>query len=225
LSDAGRRDALLVALTFAAGAVDAVAFLGLGVFTAVMTGNLVLLGVAIGQGAARNALRGLVAVGGYGIGVLAGARIVGVVPRETLWSRAVTRALMLEAALQAVFLSGWVVTDATPDGIAALALITVSGIAMGLQAATTRGVAPGRSTTYLTGTLTGLLTELSALGVRPDWWHRAAIVIALVFGALIGAVAFITAPSLAPAIPLGILAIVVLIAVAGDRATPSVLRR
>jgi uncharacterized membrane protein YoaK (UPF0700 family) len=210
VSDVGRRDALLIALTFAAGAVDAVAFLGLHVFTAVMTGNLVLLGVAIGQGVVRNAIRGLVAVGGYGIGVLAGARIVGVLPRETLWSRAVTRALILEAALQAAFLAGWILTDATPDGLAALALITISGIAMGLQATTTRGVAPGRSTTYLTGTLTGLLTELSALGVRPDWWHRASIVIALVAGALAGAIAFSTVPWVAPAIPLLVLVGVVL---------------
>ena len=220
MSDVARRDALLVALTFAAGAVDAVAFLGLHVFTAVMTGNLVLLGVAIGQGAARNALRGLVAVGGYGIGVLAGARIVGTVRGEMLFSGAVTRALLLETALQAVFLSGWIVTDARPDGLAAVALITISGIAMGLQAATTRGVAPGRSTTYLTGTLTGLLTELSALGVRPDWWHRVSIVVALVFGALIGAVVFTIVPALAPAIPLVVLAIVALAALAGGGSRP-----
>jgi len=88
---------------------------------------------------------------------------------------------------------------------------------MGLQAATTRGVAPGRSTTYLTGTLTGLLTELSALGVRPDWWHRASIVIALVAGALAGAIAISTVPAVAPAIPLVVLAGVVLFAVTATR--------
>ncbi len=205
-----RRDLLLVALTFAAGSVDAIAFLALHVFTAVMTGNLVLLGVAIGQGAARNALRGVIAVGAYGIGVLTGARFVGTLPREAQWSGAVTRALVVEVALQGIFLIGWILTDATPDGIAALALISISGIAMGLQAATTRAVAPGRSTTYLTGTLTGLLTELSALGVRPDWWHRASIVIALVAGALAGAIAFSIVPWLAPAIPLLVLSGVVL---------------
>ena len=217
MSDLARRDAFLVALTFGAGAVDAVAFLGLHVFTAVMTGNLVLLGVAIGQGAAGNAVRGFVAVGGYGIGVLVGARIVGATPRESLWSSAVTRALMLEAALQALFLAGWILADAKPDGLAAVGLITVSGIAMGLQAATTRALAPGRSTTYLTGTLTGLLTELSALGVRPDWWHRAVIVVALVVGALAGAIAFATAPHFAPAIPLLVLMGVVLIAASAAR--------
>jgi uncharacterized membrane protein YoaK (UPF0700 family) len=211
LSDVGRRDALLVALTFGAGAVDAVAFLGLHVFTAVMTGNLVLLGVAIGQGAAGNAFRGFVAVGGYGFGVLAGARIVGVLPPERLWSSRVARALTLEAGLQAVFLGGWIVTGAKPDGVAAWALIATSGIAMGLQAALTRAMAPGRSTTYLTGTLTGLLSELSALGVRPDWWHRAAIVISLVCGALVGAMAFTSAPLFAPSIPLLVLAGVLIV--------------
>jgi uncharacterized membrane protein YoaK (UPF0700 family) len=215
LSGLGRRDALLVALTFAAGAVDAVAFLGLHVFTAVMTGNLVLLGVAIGQGVLGNALRGLAAVGAYGIGVLVGARILGLLPRETLWSPAVTRVLLLEAALQALFLGGWVLTDATPDGIAAATLIALSGMAMGLQAATTRGVAPGRSTTYLTGTLTGLLTELSALGVRPDWWHRAGVVLALVCGALVGAIVFTSAPLFAPSIPLLVLVGVLIVAAAG----------
>ena len=214
MSDVGRRDLLLVALTFAAGAVDAVAFLALHVFTAVMTGNLVLLGVAIGQGAARNALRGVIAVGGYAIGVLGGARIVAAPSREALWSRAITRALVVEAALQAIFLGGWILTDATPDGIAAFALISISGIAMGLQAATTRAVAPGRSTTYLTGTITSLLTELSALGVRPDWWHRASVVIALVAGALAGAIALSTVPWVAPAIPLLVLAGVVLLVTA-----------
>jgi uncharacterized membrane protein YoaK (UPF0700 family) len=214
VSGLGRRDGLLIALTFGAGAVDAVAFLGLHVFTAVMTGNLVLLGVALGQGVLGNALRGLVAVGAYGIGVLAGARILGVLPRETLWSPAVTRVLLLEAVLQALFLGGWILAGARPDGIAAATLIALSGIAMGLQAVTTRGVAPGRSTTYLTGTLTGLLTELSALGVQPDWWHRAAIVIALVGGALVGAIVFTSAPVFAPCVPLLVLAGVLIVAAA-----------
>lgn len=213
-----RRDLLLVALTFAAGSVDAIAFLALHVFTAVMTGNLVLLGVAMGQGALRNALRGVVAVGAYGIGVVAGARFVAALPPDALWSRAATRALVVETGLQAIFLGGWILADAAPDGVAALALISISGIAMGLQAATTRAVAPGRSTTYLTGTLTGLLTELSALGVQPDWWHRASIVIALVAGALAGAIAFTAVPWVAPAIPLLVLATVVLISTTDSRA-------
>lgn len=44
------RDAMLVLLSLAAGCVDAVSYLGLNhVFTANMTGNTVLLGIALGQ--------------------------------------------------------------------------------------------------------------------------------------------------------------------------------
>ena len=43
------RDAMLTSLSLAAGCVDAVGYLGLGqVFVANMTGNTVLLGLAIG---------------------------------------------------------------------------------------------------------------------------------------------------------------------------------
>ena len=83
-----RRDLLLIALTFAAGSVDAVALLRLDVFTAVMTGNIVLLGLAIGQGAFGNALRSVVALVAYGVGVIVAARIVGAVAIETHWSPA-----------------------------------------------------------------------------------------------------------------------------------------
>src|ERR1700692_5124771 len=42
------RDVLLVALTFASGAVDAISYFGLGkIFSAFMTGNLVFLGFGI----------------------------------------------------------------------------------------------------------------------------------------------------------------------------------
>ena len=209
-----RRDFLLVALTFAAGSVDAVALLRLDVFTAVMTGNIVLLGLAVGQGAFGNALRSVIALVAYSVGVVAGARIVGAIAIETHWSPSVTRALAIEWLLQAAFLIGWVLTAAHPDGVAAAALIALSGVAMGIQAATARALAPGMSTTYVTGTLTGLLSELSALGaVSGDRRRRASIVVALALGAVAGALALSTAPLLAPAIPLAVVGAVVLVAI------------
>jgi uncharacterized membrane protein YoaK (UPF0700 family) len=208
-----RRDLLLVALTFAAGSVDAVALLRLDVFTAVMTGNIVLLGLAIGQGAFGNALRSIVALVGYGAGVIAGARIVGAIAIETHWSPKVTRALAIEWVLQAAFLIGWLLTGARPDGVGAATLIAFSGVAMGIQAAAARALAPGMSTTYVTGTLTGLLSELSALGaVSGDRRRRASIVLALALGAVAGALALSTVPVLAPAIPLAVVGGVVLVA-------------
>jgi len=202
----GRRDLVLVALTFAAGSVDAVVFLRLEVFTAVMTGNIVFLGVAIGQGAVRNALRSLVALAAYATGVLIGSRLIGTVPRDTSWSPRLARALGLEWTLQAVFLAGWIVSAGAPDGFAAAALIACSGVAMGTQAAAARGLAPGMPTT---GTLTALLSELSALGgLGADWWRRAAIVLALGVGAVTGALVLVLAPLLAPAVPLVVVGVV-----------------
>ena len=208
-----RRDLLLVALTFAAGSVDAVALLRLDVFTAVMTGNIVLLGLAVGQGSFGNALRSIIALVAYGVGVIVGARIVGAVVIETHWSPTVTRALAVEWVLQLAFLIGWFITGANPDGVSAATLIALSGVAMGIQAATARALAPGMSTTYVTGTLTGLLSELSALGaVSGDRRRRASIVVALALGAVAGALVLSAVPLLAPAIPLAVVGAVVLVA-------------
>ena len=208
-----RRDLLLVALTFAAGSVDAVALLRLDVFTAVMTGNIVLLGLAVGQGSFGNALRSIIALVAYGVGVVVGARIVGAVVIETHWSPKVTRALAVEWVLQLAFLIGWFITGANPDGVSAATLIALSGVAMGIQAATARALAPGMSTTYVTGTLTGLLSELSALGaVSGDRRRRASIVVALALGAVAGAFALSVVPLIAPAIPLAVVGAVVLVA-------------
>jgi uncharacterized membrane protein YoaK (UPF0700 family) len=213
VNDARRRDLLLVVLTFAAGSVDAVVFLRLDVFTAVMTGNLVLLGLAIGQAAFRNALRSLVALAAYAGGVLAAARLVGATPHDSIWPAHVTRALAIELGLHVAFLAGWVLTDTRPDGVAAASLIAVSGVAMGIQAATARTLAPSMSTTYVTGTLTALLSELSALGaLGPDSRRRIAIVIALLLGAACGALLLASAPVLAPALPVLVIGAVVLIA-------------
>jgi uncharacterized membrane protein YoaK (UPF0700 family) len=213
VGDARRRDLLLVALTFAAGAVDAIVFLRLDVFTAVMTGNIVLLGLAIGQGAFRNALRSLIALGAYAGGVLAAARLFGATPPRAVWPAQVTRALAVELALQAVFLGGWILTEARPDGLAAASLIAISGTAMGIQAASARTLAPHLSTTYVTGTITALLSELSALGaIGPDAQRRAAIVVALGLGAVCGALILASAPLLAPALPVAVVGGVVLVA-------------
>jgi len=178
-----------------------------------MTGNIVLLGLAVGQGAFSNALRSIVALVAYGAGVVAGARIVGAVVIETHWSPNVTRALAVEWLCQLAFFFVWLLTDSRPEGGAAGALIALSGVAMGIQAATARALAPGMSTTYVTGTLTGLLSELSALGaVSGERRRRASIVLALAVGAVAGALALGFVPLLAPAIPLAVVGGVVIAA-------------
>jgi hypothetical protein len=68
--DTRGRDLRVLGLTWAAGCVDAIGYLGLGhVFTANMAGNTVRLGMAIGQAQVLAVLRTLVALGGFAGGV------------------------------------------------------------------------------------------------------------------------------------------------------------
>src|SRR5215471_21051962 len=105
------RDGILLALTFAAGCVDALSYLGLShVFTANMTGNAVLLGLAIGQTEELQVAHSSAAIVGFVAGVLLGARLVGSSRERVVWSSRITAAVGLEALVLAVFAVGWWVT-------------------------------------------------------------------------------------------------------------------
>src|SRR2546422_7857246 len=68
------RDAMLLMLTWAAGTVDAISYLGLGrVFTAMMTGNTVLLALAVSEGESMAVMRSGLALAGFSAGAAAGA--------------------------------------------------------------------------------------------------------------------------------------------------------
>src|SRR5215472_6553237 len=100
------RDALLVALTAAAGWVDALSYLALGhVFTANMTGNLVLLGVAVGSLQAGGAERSAVALAGFAAGALLGSALTRDAAGD--WPGRVTAALAIEATALAAFAVSW----------------------------------------------------------------------------------------------------------------------
>ena len=74
-----RRALLVVVLTLVTGVTDAIGFTRLGgVFTSVMTGNMVLMGVAVGRADALLALHVGVAFCAYVIGGFAGAHIAGI---------------------------------------------------------------------------------------------------------------------------------------------------
>ena len=93
---------MLLLLTLAAASVDAISYLGLGhVFTAMMTGNTVLLGLALAQGEVLAALRSILALIGFAIGVFAGAIIVERESYPEEWPAAVTAALAFETIILA----------------------------------------------------------------------------------------------------------------------------
>ena len=230
------RDGMLLVLTWAAGSVDAISYLGLGhVFTAMMTGNTVLLGLAIGQGQVLAALRSVIALAGFCLGAAVGAFIVERDEKREDWPPVVTGALALEAVTLGLFTIAWFLTD-TPRSAGMLhVLILLSGLAMGIQAVAVRHLGvPGIATTYITGTLTSLMVDLTgylrrtvvpsfaagSLGKTVPgasaalrWEHRvgllAAVFLAYGLGALASTILQARSSSLAALLPLVAVALVV----------------
>jgi uncharacterized membrane protein YoaK (UPF0700 family) len=173
-------------VTAVSGLLDAVSYLGLGhVFTANMTGNVVVLGFAAGGTPGFSVSGSLVSL----LAFLAGAVLAG---RREARKRPVSRhswvrwALVAEAAL----LTAATVIAFTAGHPAHLvyALIALLALAMWLRNATVRKLAiPDVTTTVLTLTLTGLASD-SALagGANPRVGRRLASVLAMLAGALAG---------------------------------------
>jgi uncharacterized membrane protein YoaK (UPF0700 family) len=210
------RDALLLTLTAAAGSADAVSLLGLGrVFTANMTGNLVLLGVAIGQGQLAGSVRSVIAFAAFVLGVLVGVRLTARTEPTAVWPRSATLTLLGELGLLLGLLAGWEFTGDRPAAVPLDILIALSAAAMGMQTAAARrlGVV-GVTTTFVTGMLTNLIAELAAVG--PGRSHRtiwAATLASMVIGAAAGAAVFIAWRPGAPLVAMLLVGLVIAAAI------------
>lgn len=157
------RNMLIVVLAFTSGFIDAISFLGLTVFASVMTGNTVLLGLAIGTGNVSLGLGALVALVGYIGGVAVGARIVDpkTVP-QVLWPDTVTRAFVIEALVLSMLAVGGFFAGTKPNIFVLATLVAFASLAMGLQSAAVNALGvSGISTTYITGTWTILVGSLT----------------------------------------------------------------
>jgi uncharacterized membrane protein YoaK (UPF0700 family) len=188
------RDALLLTLTAAAGSADAVSYLGLGrVFTANMTGNLVLLGVAIGQGQLAGSIRSVIAFAAFGLGILAGVRMTARTEPASVWPRSVTLTLVGELGLLVALLASWEISGDRPAALVLDILIALSASAMGMQTAAARRLAVvGVTTTFVTGMLTSMIAELAGMAPGASHWKLWAATLAfMVIGAALGAVVFI----------------------------------
>lgn len=206
-----RRDGLVVILTVVTGAVDAIGLLRLGgVFTSVMTGNMVLLGLAAAQHDASIAIHTGVAFLTYVLGSFVGARVAGhAEDGDRLWPRPIVHALMLELSLIAIFTIWWEAASAAPGTSLEYVLLSLNAIALGIQSsAVLRFGIHGLSTTYLTGTLTQFIAGLTKRGA-PLQVRSAFILLGLISGSAAGATMVVYAPRLAPLVPLGALCIVV----------------
>lgn len=178
----------LLLLTFTTGVVDAVSFLGIGrVFTANMTGNVALLGFGLAGGAHLPVVAQSVSLAGFlvgaGCGGLLAAR-VGHSQRTHIGAALATEIVLITiATILAAIVS---VRAGAASGVAVIALLA---LAMGVRNATMRhiGVAD-LTTTVLTGTLTNLATGLPVFGGSGQATaRRLTTVIAMLLGALVGA--------------------------------------
>jgi uncharacterized membrane protein YoaK (UPF0700 family) len=215
---------IAIALTFGSGATDVASFTRLGeVFTSVMTGNIVLWGLAAARGSLSLASHTAVAIAGYIAGVAGGTWIAhgfkaagpektsvakpddegraSVLPAHVSW------ALFAELILLAGFTAGWEVSGASPAGWAEFALLAVLAAAMGVQASAVNEMGlTNVSTTFLTGTLTGLVSSLVSPGQdTPHGLRRFGVLMGLAAGAGLCGLLVATAAAAVPALPLAAL--------------------
>jgi len=162
------RKRLVLLLAGAAGCLDAVGYLMLGLFTANMTGNTILLGLSVGRQAWPDALRDVLAIAAFVAGAGAGTLVVSSLRR-------LDQCLGLEAVVLVAAVAVWLVYGAPRGRIVEPAiahwLVALLAAAMGIQSAAVRRVGEQRvATTYVTGTLTTVATD--AAGDLLARWNR-----------------------------------------------------
>jgi uncharacterized membrane protein YoaK (UPF0700 family) len=181
---------LMLVLTFTTGINDAVGYLGLDkVFTGNMTGNVVVLGMALAGGSGLPVLGPVLALFGFMAGAALGGRVLKGAARA--WSGRTTVMFGLVSAAMLVLSVLLFVAGDEPDHDVGVVVTTVAATAMGMQAAAARVVAVKDVTTVVvTSTITGLAADSwfgsgaigQGLGRR-----RATAVAAILLGALVGA--------------------------------------
>jgi uncharacterized membrane protein YoaK (UPF0700 family) len=193
----------LIALTASTASLDVTAFLRLGgVFASVMTSNLVFVGIAVVKTEAAFGTRCAVAILSYVVGVGVGSAIAPPSGQENrLGARSLSLLLTGELAILVGYTIWWMVAGGHPQGWTQLVLLGVIACAMGGQSAAARQLGnPNASTTYLTGTLTSLVSSVAARQ-RPDP-EAVAVILALVAGAAAGVGLLEAAPITVPLLAL-----------------------
>ena len=181
----------LMALTLVSGVVDAVSYLGFGrVFTANMTGNVVVLGFAAAGAPGFSVPATLTSLGVFLVGAVTGGRVARMIAskRRLLIAAIVAETLLVGTAATIAFVAGTVAA-----GWGRYTAISILALAMGMRNAVVRHLAvPDVTTTVLTQTLTGLAADSRlAGGSNPRTGRRATSVVAMALGAFAGAALFL----------------------------------
>jgi uncharacterized membrane protein YoaK (UPF0700 family) len=182
----------LTVLTVVSGLVDAVSYLGLGhVFTANMTGNVVLLGFAAAGAPGFSVTASLASLGSFLVGAACAGRICLHIASRRRW-------LVVAMVTEGVLAGGAAAVASTADGVISsgwvrYTVIVLLAFAMGMRNSTIRRLAVRDvTTTVLTMTLTGLAADSSlAGGNNPKVARRTSAVAAMLIGAVGGAALFL----------------------------------
>ncbi len=182
----------LLGMTAVTGLVDAVSFLSLGrVFTANMTGNIVLLAFATAHVPGLSVARSLTALLAFLVGAVLGGRVMARASADSQ-IRFAAQAFLLEVAfLFAASLCGIGYRgDLLEHSFQPFALIALTALAMGTRNAAVRKLAiPDLTTTVLTLTITGIGADSSlANGTNPRLARRGGSIAAMFLGAAFGAI-------------------------------------
>jgi uncharacterized membrane protein YoaK (UPF0700 family) len=211
----GERSVLgvLLVLTLLSGMIDAVCYLGLGrVFTANMTGNVVLLGFAAAGAPGFSVTASLTSLGVFLVGAVAGGQLTAHVASR---SRLVAFALTLEAVFVAAAATVACTAATVATGWGRYTTIALLAFAMGIRnTVVLRLSIPEMTTTVLTRTLTGLAADsFLAGGNNRHAVRRVGSVVAMAAGAAVGAVLFLhRGPGLPLAIAAGTAAVAAIVA-------------
>ncbi|QGQ18289.1 DUF1275 domain-containing protein [Cellulomonas sp. JZ18] len=179
---------LMLALTFTTGIIDAVGYLGLDrVFTANMTGNVVILGMALAGADDLPVAGPLVALAGFMLGAAIGGRVLRRAAQG--WSHLSTTTFGTTGVLAVLLGVASIVAHPEEGTVWGLAVTTLLAVAMGLQAAAARRLAVKDVTTVVvTSTLTGLAADSRLAGGTGDSWARRLLAVVLILaGAGVGA--------------------------------------
>lgn len=192
---------LMLVLTFVTGIVDAVGYLALDrVFTGNMTGNVVILAMAVTRADGLPVVGPLIALLTFTLGAIVAGRVLR--HREKGWTTPITALLAIgSAVIASVSVLVGVAGGRAGVQVTAAALIAS---AMGVQAAIARKVAiTDMTTVVVTSTLTSWASETLHLGQRRWWNRRTGALLILFLGAGVGALLL----RLTPVVPLALAAV------------------
>lgn len=210
MTQTGRRNALVVLLTAAAGATNVMSLTTLGgVPASIMTANLVLAGLSITHHEGALGWHAGAALAGFAVAVFLTSRLFRARDKDaadakrSVWPRPVTVAIAAEVPPLIGVAVAWGLTAGRPTGATQLTLCTVAAFVMGIQSAAVRELGvTGLSSTFFTGTLTDTVRDLTGPGPL-RWSSGASGLVALVAGAAAeGAVLTYGQQRLGPLLPL-----------------------